>query len=131
MDGIREFQLAFRSRVGTIDRQLPLTPLDVQSLNEIDSKTMQINGFCSGVAFIWTPCSVELSYFTEYNTQRLSRPQAYSGTGRTTRVQFPAEAIMAFFIFATASRPILGLIQSPVRWVPGDLVPGLKISVSR
>jgi hypothetical protein len=45
---------------------------------------------------------------------------------RNTGVQFPAVAMMGFFLFATASRPVLGPTHSPIQWVPGALSPGVK-----
>jgi hypothetical protein len=31
-----------------------------------------------------------------------------------------------FLLFATASRPPLGLTQPPIQWEPGALIPGVK-----
>jgi hypothetical protein len=33
---------------------------------------------------------------------------------------------MGFFLFATASEPVLGRIQPPFHWVPGAVTPELK-----
>jgi len=41
-------------------------------------------------------------------------------------VPFPARGTVKFFLFAIASRPALGPIQSPIHWVMGPLSPGLK-----
>jgi len=45
-----------------------------------------------------------------------------SGTG----VQFPAESMVGFLLFATASRPDLAPTQPPIQWVPGAFTPGVK-----
>jgi len=41
-------------------------------------------------------------------------------------VLFPAGATRGFFLFATASRPVLGHIWPPIQWLTGPLSPGLK-----
>jgi hypothetical protein len=43
---------------------------------------------------------------------------------RTARVRFPA--VQVFFLFSTASRPVLGPIRPPIQWVPGNLSLGVK-----
>jgi len=40
-----------------------------------------------------------------------------------TLLQFPAGAIMGYFLFATASRPALRTTQPPIRRVPRALTP--------
>jgi len=42
----------------------------------------------------------------------------------TTGVQFPAGAIIAFFLFTIESRPTLWPTQPSIQWVPGALTPG-------
>jgi hypothetical protein len=44
--------------------------------------------------------------------------------GCTTRVRFPGRA--GIFLFATASRPASGPIQSHSQWAPGGSNPGLN-----
>jgi hypothetical protein len=34
--------------------------------------------------------------------------------------------ILSYMQYSTSSRPVLGLIQPPIQWVPGALSPGLK-----
>jgi len=46
--------------------------------------------------------------------------------GWTTGVQFPAQAMMGFFLFATASISALKPIQPPIQWVPGVISTGVK-----
>jgi len=46
--------------------------------------------------------------------------------GWTTRVQFPAGAVMGLFLFATLSRLALGPTQPPSYSVPRALTPGIK-----
>jgi len=43
-------------------------------------------------------------------------------------VQFPAGAVMGFFLSATASRPALGPTQHPIQWVPGAFNPEGKVA---
>jgi hypothetical protein len=45
--------------------------------------------------------------------------------GWTTGVQLPAGAMIGLFLFATASRPVLGPTQPPVKWVPETLIAGV------
>jgi hypothetical protein len=47
----------------------------------------------------------------------------YGPDGRRIGVRVPAGDI---FLFPTPSRPILGLIQPPIEWIPGALSPGVK-----
>jgi len=46
--------------------------------------------------------------------------------GQTTRVQFPAGAVMGFFLFTTMSRLARGPTQPPIQWVLRALIPGVK-----
>jgi len=41
-------------------------------------------------------------------------------------VQFPAGAVIGFFLFVTAFRPALELTQPPIQWVPGIILLGVK-----
>jgi len=45
---------------------------------------------------------------------------------RVQAVEFPARAITCIFLFATASRPVLGPTQLPIQCVPGVLTSGVK-----
>jgi len=38
----------------------------------------------------------------------------------------PGRVRRGFFLFATMSRPALGLSQPPTQWVPGDVAPGVE-----
>jgi hypothetical protein len=49
----------------------------------------------------------------------------YWAMGWMTGVYFPAGTMLGF-LFATASRPGLGPIQTPIQWVPGVLTPGVQ-----
>jgi hypothetical protein len=35
--------------------------------------------------------------------------------------------MVRFFLFSTASRPLLGSTQPPIQWVPGALTPEVKL----
>jgi len=43
-----------------------------------------------------------------------------------TGVHYPSVAMMRFFLFATASRPVLESTQPPLQWVSGVFTRGVK-----
>jgi len=56
-------------------------------------------------------------YLSQYRDQ---------ATGWMAGVQFLAGSMMGFFLFATASKQVLGPTQPFNQWVTGALTPGLK-----
>jgi hypothetical protein len=46
---------------------------------------------------------------------------------RAVQTEFDSRQGQGFFLFAIATRPVLGLTQPPISWVPGALFPVVKL----
>jgi hypothetical protein len=73
----------------------------------------------TGLGFF--PAPEKKQELTSIPVQR--RCDTVSGCGLDYRGSIPGRTVMGFFLFATESKPILGLTQPPIQWVPGALTP--------